>query len=385
MKIHEYQAKQLLSRFGIAVPRGLVAKSAAEAVRAADQLGGGCVLKAQVYAGGRGKGGGIRRAGSPAEAGSIAASMLHQRLVTPQTGPEGLFVSRLLVEEALEVEAEYYLSLTLDRERGRYVLIACAVGGVDIEETARRAPEQILRIDIDPALGLQPFQARHIALHLGLAGSALQPSAGLLLNLYRCFWELDGSLVEINPLAKTRDGRLLALDAKCIFDDSALFRHADWAELTDHSQYDPLEVRAAQSDIAYIKLGGRIGCLVNGAGLAMATLDMLTECGGRPANFLDVGGGADHAKVVEAFRILLTDVAVEGIFVNIFGGIMRCDRIAEGLLEAAGETGCRLPMVVRMAGSRQAEGRRLLEDSGLNVTWADNLADAAACIVRQLS
>jgi succinyl-CoA synthetase beta subunit len=385
MKLHEYQAKQLLHRYGIEIPRGWVVSDPADAARRAAQLGGRCVLKAQVYAGGRGKAGGVQCIDDPAQAGRVAETLLRSPLVTAQTGPQGLPVNSLLVEERVPVARELYLSLTLDRTLGRYGLIASADGGVDIEQTARTAPERIQRLSIDPLLGLRAFQARDVALVLGLAGPQAEAAVRLMLALYRCFQERDCLLAEINPLVVAEDGRLLAMDAKVGIDDNALFRQPELAGWRDDAQFDPLEVRAARADIAYIKLDGRIGCLVNGAGLAMATLDMLTECGGRPANFLDVGGSADHDKVTEAFRVLLQDGRVEGIFVNIFGGIMRCDLVAGGLIAAAEEASCRLPVVVRMAGARQEEGRRLLEASGLDVEWVDGLAAAAARIVRRLS
>jgi len=385
MKLHEYQAKELLRRYGIEVPRGWVVSDPAEAARRAAQLGGRCVLKAQVHAGGRGKAGGVQCADDSAQAGRVAEILLHSPLVTAQTGPRGLPVNCLLVEECVPVARELYLSLTLDRALGRYCLIASADGEIDIERTAYAAPERIRRLSIDPLTGLRAFQARGVALALGLTGAQAEAAVRLMLALYRCFMDRDCLLAEINPLVVAEDGRLLAMDAKISIDDNALFRQAELAGWRDDGQFDPLEIRATRKDIAYIKLDGRIGCLVNGAGLAMATLDMLTECGGRPANFLDVGGSADHDKVTEAFRILLQDGRVEGILVNIFGGIMRCDLVAGGLIAAAEECNCRLPIVVRMAGACQEEGRRLLEASGLDVAWVDGLAASAAYIVRRLS
>jgi succinyl-CoA synthetase beta subunit len=385
MKLHEYQAKEIFRSYGINVPCGRLARSAGEAAAAATDFGGACVIKAQLYAGGRGKAGGVALVGNADEARDLAGRLLHRRLVTVQTGAQGLPVNSLLVEEVISVDRELYLSLTLDRSSGHYCLIASPDGGVDIEQVADQTPERVQRLPIDPLIGLRAYHARGIAGFLGLAGDTADAAVSLILSLYRCFIEKDASLVEINPLAVTKDGRLLAMDAKFSIDDAALFRQKELAGLRDDSQFDPLEVRAAQSDIAYIKMDGRIGCLVNGAGLAMATLDMLTECGGQPANFLDVGGGADQDKVVEAFRILLEDPAVDGILVNIFGGIMRCDLIAGGLITAAEETGCKLPIVVRMAGARREEGRRLLADSPLNIVPEDGLAAAAKAIVRQLS
>lgn len=385
MNLHEYQAKELFRAYGVPVPRGSVAASAGEAQRLTEELGGASVLKAQVYAGGRGKAGGVRLAKTSAEAGELAMSLLGTTLVTPQTGPEGLPVERLLVEEAVAIEREFYLSITLDRAASRYCLIASAAGGVDIEETADSAPEQIHRQLIDPCLGLRSFQARHLALALGLRGSVCEAAVELILNLYRLFLEKDCSLLEINPLVTTVDGHLLAMDAKLNLDDNALFRHPQEQALLDHSQLDPLEVQAGRFDIAYIKMSGRIGCLVNGAGLAMATLDVLQECGGEPANFLDVGGGASREKVAEAFRIILQDREVQGVFVNIFGGIMRCDIVAQGVIDAAGVASCRLPIVVRMAGAKVDEGKALLAASGLNVTCVDSLGEGAARIVDLLA
>ncbi|MEZ4600877.1 MAG: ADP-forming succinate--CoA ligase subunit beta [Syntrophotaleaceae bacterium] len=385
MNIHEYQAKALFRRYGIPVPEGEVVQSAEEAECLAARFSGRCALKAQVYAGGRGKGGGIRLVATPAEARDVAAQMLGKQLVTPQTGPQGLPVEKLLVEKAEDIDREYYLSVALDRGAGRYSVIASAAGGVDIETTARFSPEKIHRQLIDPFLGLRSFQARRIALALGFSGKQAESCVGLIQALYRCFLENDCSLAEVNPLVVTKDGRLLAMDAKINFDDNALFRHQEEQNMLDHAQLDPLEVQAGKFDIAYIKMDGNIGCLVNGAGLAMATLDMLQESGGQPANFLDVGGGASREKIAEAFRIILQDRDVEGVFVNIFGGIMRCDIVANGIIDAAGEGGCNLPIVVRMAGSQVEDGKRLLNDSGLNVTCVDSLGDGAARIVERLA
>ncbi|OEU53362.1 MAG: succinate--CoA ligase subunit beta [Desulfuromonadales bacterium C00003096] len=385
MNLHEYQAKELFRAYGIAVPRGSVAESAKEAQRLAAELGGSCVLKAQVYAGGRGKAGGVQLAKTPAEAGELAAGLIGTVLITPQTGPGGLPVSQLLVEEAVAIEREFYLSLTLDRAAARFCLIASAAGGVNIEETASRAPEQIHRQLIDPCLGLRSFQARRLALALGLRGAICENAVELILNLYRLFLDKDCSQVEINPLVTTVEGQLLAMDAKINLDDNALFRHPQEQALLDHSQLDLLEVQAGRFDIAYIKMSGRIGCLVNGAGLAMATLDVLQERGGQPANFLDVGGGASREKIAEAFRIILQDREVEGVFVNIFGGIMRCDIVAQGVIDAAEAASCRLPIVVRMAGAQVDAGKALLAASGLNVTCVDGLGEGATRIVEVLS
>ncbi|MGE4542878.1 MAG: ADP-forming succinate--CoA ligase subunit beta [Pedobacter sp.] len=386
MKLHEYQAKALFAQYGIVIPRGQIACSIDEAGQAAASFGGACVLKAQIYAGGRGKAGGVALAHTVEQAREIARGLLHRRLVTAQSGEQGLPVNSLLVEEIVPVARELYLSLTLDRSTGCYCLIASAEGGVDIEQTARQMPERVRRLTIDPLVGLRAFHARGIARFLGLEGHLADAAVELILALYRCLLEKDASLLEINPLVVTGDARLMAMDAKVSIDDSALYRQRDLAGLKDDSQYDPLEVRAARSDIAYIKMDGRIGCLVNGAGLAMATLDMLTECGGQPANFLDVGGGADRDKVVQAFRILLEDPNVSGILVNIFGGIMRCDLIAESLIAAAKETDSQIPIVVRMAGARREEGRKLLEEQAdLNIVWQDGLAAAANAIVQLLA
>ena len=386
MKLHEYQAKTLFAQYGIDIPHGQLACSVDEAGQAAASFGGACVLKAQVYAGGRGKAGGVALAQNVAQASEIARRLLHRRLVTAQSGEPGLPVNSLLVEEIVPVARELYLSLTLDRNAGCYCLIASPEGGVDIEQIARQTPERVRRLTIDPLVGLRAFHARGIARFLQLEGHLGDAAVELILSLYRCFLEKDASLLEINPLVVTEDNRLMAMDAKVSIDDSALFRQRDLAILKDDSQFDPLEVRAARSDIAYIKMDGRIGCLVNGAGLAMATLDMLTECGGHPANFLDVGGGADQEKVVQAFRILLEDPNVAGILVNIFGGIMRCDLIAESLIAAVKATGSRIPIVVRMAGARREEGRQLLEEqTDLNIVWQDGLASAAHAIVQLLA
>lgn len=385
MKLHEYQAKQIFHQYGIPIPESRLARSVEEAGQAANAFAGQCVLKAQIHAGGRGKAGGVARVESVNQARNVAQRLLQHTLITAQTGDQGLYVGSLLIEEIIPVAREMYLSLTLDRRNGRYCLIASPDGGVDIEQTARKTPERVRHLTIDPLVGLRAFHARNIARFLGLEGPLSTAAVTLILSLYRCFLERDASLAEINPLVVTEDGRLMAMDAKVSIDDSALFRQKEMLAWLDESQLDPLEVRAAHSDIAYIKMDGCIGCLVNGAGLAMATLDMLSECGGQPANFLDVGGGADQDKVVEAFRILLEDPTVEGVFVNIFGGIMRCDLIAQGLIAAAEQVGCRLPIVVRMAGARRDEGKHLLQQTQLNISWQEGLAAAATAIVKQLS
>jgi succinyl-CoA synthetase beta subunit len=384
MNIHEYQAKEILASFGIPIPRGRVALTSDQVERAAKEMGGRCVVKAQIYAGGRGKAGGVKLVHHPEQAQELGKELFGKKLVTNQTGPEGLRVRRILVEEAVEISREFYLSITLDRGTSRYILIASAEGGMEIEEVAAKAPEKIHKLTIDPFYGLRRYQARHIALALGLTGSVCEDCVELILNLYRACLEKDCSLVEINPLVVTKAGWLMAMDAKITFDDNAIFRHREYPDMMDYSQLDPLEITAGKYDLAYIKLDGSIGCLVNGAGLAMATLDVLNEYGGRPANFLDVGGGASREKVAEAFKIILQDADVKGIFVNIFGGIMRCDVIAHGIIEAAGAVNCTLPIVVRMDGSRVAEGKQLLQESGLNVQVGDNLGDAAGKIVNML-
>ncbi|OQY18816.1 MAG: succinate--CoA ligase subunit beta [Desulfobacteraceae bacterium 4572_35.1] len=384
MNIHEYQAKEILATFDVPVPRGRVAVTADQVERKAKMLGGRCVVKAQIYAGGRGKAGGVQVAHHPEQAHEIAKEMFGKRLVTHQTGPEGLKVRRILVEETIEVGREYYLSITLDRETSRYCLIASSEGGINIEEVAEHTPDKIHTLTIDPYTGLRAYQARGIAHKLGFTGSIAEDCVQLMLNLYRCCLEKDCSLLEINPLVVTKSGWLLALDAKINFDDNAIFRHWEYHEMQDYSQMDPLEISAAKFDLAYIKLDGNIGCMVNGAGLAMATLDVLKENSGEPANFLDVGGGATREKVAEAFKIILQDKDVEAVFVNIFGGIMRCDVIAQGIIEAAEEIDCKLPIVVRMDGSQVEEGKALLTKSGLNVQCADFLGDGARRIVAMM-
>jgi succinyl-CoA synthetase beta subunit len=384
MNIHEYQAKEILSSFGIPVPRGRVALTSDQVERAAKEMGGRCVVKAQIYAGGRGKGGGVKLVHHPEQAQDLGKELFGKKLVTPQTGPEGLRVRRILVEEAVDIAREFYLSITLDRETSRYCLIASAEGGVEIEEVAEKSPEKIHVLNIDPFTGLRPYQARKIALGLGLTGSVCEDCVDLILNLYRCCLEKDCFLVEINPLVVTKAGWLMAMDAKITFDDNAMFRHREYPDMLDYSQLDTLEINAGKYDLSYIKLKGNVGCMVNGAGLAMATLDVLKEFGAEPANFLDVGGGATREKVAEAFKIILQDADVKGVFVNIFGGIMRCDVIAQGIIEAASEVQCTLPIVVRMDGSKVEEGKKLLLESGLNVQVGDNLGDGAARIVKML-
>jgi succinyl-CoA synthetase beta subunit len=377
MKVHEYQAKSLLSRFGVAVPRGEVADTATEAREIAKRLGGPVVVKAQIHAGGRGKGGGIRVARDAEEAFEHSKAILGMTLVTPQTGREGRVVRKVLVEEALQTDRELYLAATLDRSRACPVVIASRSGGMEIEEVAARDPKAVLREAIDPLLGMFPFQARRIAIALGLEGDSFKKGVALMQSLFRAYVETDASLAEINPLLVTGSGRVLALDAKMNFDDNALFRHPEIREMRDLAEEDPLEVEASKFGLNYIKLDGSVGCMVNGAGLAMATMDLVKLAGGEPANFLDVGGGANEEQVKNAFRIILSDPHVRAILINIFGGIMRCDVIANGVVAAVREMGLSLPVVVRLEGTNVDEGRRILRDSGLTVTPAEGLADAA--------
>ena len=380
MKLHEYQAKAILSSYGVPVPEGAVAANPREAEAIASGLGGRAVVKAQVHAGGRGKAGGIKVAATASEAEAMAKALLGTRLVTFQTGPEGSPVDRVLVEEPVEVERELYLSITTDGARRRPVVIASAAGGVEIEEVARTDPSQVLQEVVDPAIGLQPFQSRRLAYGLGLPSGLVRPFADLVAHCYQAYTEKDCSLVEINPLVVTQDGRLLALDAKVSLDDDALFRHADEVALRDPGQEAPLEVAAAQHDIAYVKLDGNVGCVVNGAGLAMATMDTIQSAGAQPANFLDVGGGASEEKVTHAVAIMLSDPQVERVLVNIFGGILRCDIAARGIVAAYQQSTRQPPLVVRMLGTNVEEGRAILEDSGLALQLADTLQEAAQAI-----
>jgi succinyl-CoA synthetase beta subunit len=378
LKIHEYQAKEVLARFGVPVPAGRVAATPAEAVRIASDLGGDSwVVKAQIHAGGRGKGGGVKVAKSAADVEGIASRIIGMQLVTPQTGPAGRKVKKVLVAEACGIERELYAGVVLDRRAAAPVLMASAEGGVDIEEVAARSPEKILMEPFSPFEGLHPFQGRRLARKLGLGGKQIGPAASLFVNLARAFLDTDASLAEVNPLVVTTDGRLLALDAKLSFDDNALFRHPDLREYRDLDEEDPLEVRASRFDLSYIAMDGDIGCMVNGAGLAMATLDIIQHWGGKPANFLDVGGGATREKVTEAFKIILEDPSVKAILVNIFGGIMKCDVIAEGIIAAARTTALAVPLVVRLEGTNVEKGKELLGASGLGITLASDLADAA--------
>jgi succinyl-CoA synthetase beta subunit len=384
MKVHEYQAKSLLSRYGVAVPRGEVAGTADEAREIARKLGGAVVVKAQIHAGGRGKGGGIRVARDPDEAFERARAILGMTLVTPQTGRAGRMVRKVLVEEALDLDRELYLGVTLDRSRALPMVIASRSGGMEIEEVAARDPSAVLREAVDPSLGLFPFQARRLAFALGLAGDSFREGVSLMQSLFRAYVETDATLAEVNPLLVTSSGRVLALDAKMTFDDNALFRHPDIRKMRDLAEEDPLEVEASNFGLNYIKLDGNVGCMVNGAGLAMATMDLVKLAGGEPANFLDVGGGASEEQVKNAFRIILSDRNVRAILINIFGGIMRCDVIAKGVVAAVKEIGGRdrsLPVVVRLEGTNVDEGKRILRESGLAVTPAEGLADAARKVV----
>ena len=382
MNIHEHQAKALLAGFGVPVPRGEAAFSVDEAVAGANALGGPVyVVKAQIHAGGRGKAGGVKVVKSVGEVRDVATALLGKTLVTHQTGPQGREVQRLYVEEGCDIGDELYLSLLVDRGNSRVTFIASSEGGMDIEEVAETHPEKILSLGIDPATGLQPHHVRRLAAVMGLSKDTAKQLPSFLSGLYRAFTELDASLVEINPLVVTGSGDLLALDAKMSFDGNALYRHADLMDLRDLAEEDPAEVRASEFELNYIKLDGNIGCMVNGAGLAMATMDIIQLRGGSPANFLDVGGSATAERVTEAFKIILSDANVKGILVNIFGGIMRCDIIAEGVVSAARTLGLDKPLVVRLEGTNVEEGKKIMADSGLDIIPADNLADAATKIV----
>ena len=385
MKIHEYQAKAILSKYGVAIPRGQMAETREEAERAAKNLfdagATGVVVKAQIHAGGRGKGGGVKLAKSVEEAAQLAGKILGMILKTHQTGPEGKEVRRLLIEETLPIERELYLSIVLDRAVGKLVFMASQSGGMEIEEVAARDPKAIVKEWIEPGVGLQPFQAQKIAFALGLKPEQIRPAAKFFLALYRAFLETDASLVEINPFITTKDGRLFALDAKVNFDDNALFRHPDLRELRDLTEEDTLEVEASKFGLNYIKLDGNVGCMVNGAGLAMATMDIIQYAGGSPANFLDVGGGANAEQVENAFRILLSDKNVRAVLINIFGGILRVDTLATGVVQAARNQKLTLPIVLRLEGTNVEEGRRILKDSGLNFLVAETMKDAAEKVV----
>jgi succinyl-CoA synthetase beta subunit len=392
MNIHEYQAKQLLARYGVAVPKGFVAYTAEEAEKAAQQLPGPVwVVKSQIHAGGRGAGrfegdpngkGGVRVVKSVADVKSNAAAMLGKVLVTKQTGPKGKEVKRLYVEDGCDIKRELYLSMLVDRATGRVTIVASTEGGMEIEEVAAKHPEKIVKVAIDPVTGLQGHHARRVAFGLGLAGKQVGTAVRFLDAMYKAFVDLDASVVEVNPLVVTGTGDVIALDAKMNFDDNALFRHKDVAELRDTDEEDPMEFEAGKYELNYVKLDGNIGCMVNGAGLAMATMDIIKLYGGEPANFLDVGGGATKERVTAAFKLILSDPNVEGILVNIFGGIMRCDVIAEGVVAAAREVALNVPLVVRLEGTNVELGKKIMKQSGLPILSADNLADAAEKIVK---
>jgi succinyl-CoA synthetase beta subunit len=382
VKIHEYQAKAVLARFGVPVPRGEVIFNASEATAVAERLGTSVVVvKAQIHAGGRGKGGGVKLAQSVEDAERLASQMIGMTLVTHQTGPEGRKVGRVLIEEGLQIERELYLSMLLDRAAARPVIIASGAGGMDIEEVAAKEPEKILREHIDPATGVIPFQARKLAFALGLEAGPAGKMVKLLEAIYKAYIETDASLIEINPLILTKSGDLIALDAKVTFDDNALYRHPDIREFRDLSEEDPLEVEASKYSLNYIRLDGNIGCMVNGAGLAMATMDIIKLAGGEPANFLDVGGGANAEQIKNAFRILMMDKNVKAVFINIFGGILRCDVLAAGVIAAVKELGVPVPIVIRMEGTNVEEGKRMLKESGLNFTTADSMDEGANAVV----
>ena len=381
MKVHEYQAKEILRRYGVPTPRGIVVDTAEAARAAAQELGGRVVVKAQIHAGGRGKGGGVKLAKDPDDAVAIAKKILGMTLVTHQTGPEGQVVRKVLIEEALNLDKELYLGITLDRKLGMNVIMASKQGGMEIEEVAERDPKAIHREPVDSVLGVQPFQARAVAYALGLEGTAYKQCVDFVQKLVRAYIDTDAALLEINPLLVTKEGNVLALDCKMNFDDNALFRHKDVVEMRDLAEEDPLEVEASKFGLNYIKLDGNVGCMVNGAGLAMATMDVVALAGGEPANFLDVGGGANAEQVKNAFRIILSDKNVKAILINIFGGIMRGDRIAEGVVKASQEVGLPVPVVVRLEGTNVELGKQILKDSGLPLITADGMWDAATKVV----
>jgi len=382
MKIHEYQAKAILARHGVPVPRGEVAFSAQDVSDIARRLGTSVVVvKAQIHAGGRGKAGGVKVVKSADDAEAVGKDLLGRTLVTYQTGPAGQKVSRLLVEEGLAIDRELYLGLVVDRATQRIVLMVSKEGGVEIEEVAAKTPEKIHKVFINPAVGLQPFQAQQMAFAVGLTGDSVKKGVKMMLALYQAFVATDASILEINPLIVTKTGDLLALDAKMNFDDNALYRHADIRDLRDLSEEDPLEVEASKFSLNYIRLDGNIGCMVNGAGLAMATMDIIKLSGGAPANFLDVGGGANAEQIRNAFKILMSDANVKAVFINIFGGILRCDVLAAGVIAAVKELGVPVPIVIRMKGTNVEEGKRMLAESGLNFTTADTMGEGATAVV----
>src|SRR5690349_18567019 len=381
MKIHEYQGKQLLAKYGVTVPRGEVIDSPEQVGAVVEKLGLPVVVKAQIHAGGRGKGGGVKLARTAEEAETLARQILGMQLVTHQTGPEGREVKRLLIEEALKIKQEFYLGIVLDRATSRLVFMASSAGGMEIEEVAAREPQKIIKEAIDPAVGLQAFQARKLAFGIGIPNESVGKAVKFMTSLYRAYVELDCSLAEINPFLLTEDGELYALDAKLNFDDNALYRHKEYAELRDLNEEEPLEIEASKYDLNYIKLDGNIGCMVNGAGLAMATMDIIKLAGGEPANFLDVGGGASQERVEQAFKILLADENVKAVLINIFGGIVRCDMVANGVVAAAKNLGVSIPIVARLEGTNVEEGRRVLEHSDIGIIPATGMADAAAKVV----
>jgi succinyl-CoA synthetase beta subunit len=386
MKIHEYQAKNILRKFKVPVQDGKVAFASAEARKIAEELGGGTVVvKAQIHAGGRGKGGGVKLAKNPKEAEEIAGKMLGMNLVTHQTGPEGKIVKRILVEQGLAIERELYVGIVLDRGKSQLVFMASTEGGVEIEKVAAESPEKILKEWIDPAAGFMPFQARKLAFGLGLIGDQFKNGVQFLTALYNAYVAVDASLAEINPLVVTKDGRVLALDAKINIDDNALYRHKDILELRDFDEEEPLEVEASKYDLNYIKLDGNVGCMVNGAGLAMATMDLIKLAGGNPANFLDVGGGASAETVENGFKIILSDPNVKAVLINIFGGIVRCDRVATGVVEAAKKISVKVPMIVRLAGTNADEAANILKQSGLKFLVANSFQEAAQRVVEALA
>jgi len=382
MKIHEYQAKAILAQYNVPVPRGEVVFTAEEADKAAKAIGGSVVVKAQIHAGGRGKGGGVKVAKTAEEAAAIAGRMIGMKLVTHQTGPEGRIVQRLLVEETLPIERELYLGIVLDRVQGKAVFMASAAGGMEIEEVAAKTPELILKETMQPGMGLAPYQARNLAYGIGIPAASANQAAAAMVALARAYLATDASLAEINPFILTRDGKVYALDAKINFDDNALYRHKDLLELRDLNEEDPLEVEASRFGLNYIKLDGTVGCMVNGAGLAMATMDIIKYAGGSPANFLDVGGGASAEQVKNAFRILLSDRNVKAVLINVFGGILRCDTLATGVVGAARDLNIGVPIVVRMEGTNVELGRKILTESGLNLTVGEDMRDAAEKVVR---
>jgi succinyl-CoA synthetase beta subunit len=381
MKIHEYQAKGILAKYGVPVPRGEVARAPEEARTIAKQLGSRVVVKAQIHAGGRGKGGGVKLADDPDQAEQVAGTILGMNLVTHQTGPEGRHVHTVLVEETLPIERELYLGIVLDRETGKNVFMASSEGGMDIEEVAAKIPEKILKEPIEPAFGLASFQARKLAFGMGIPPTSVNAAASMMIALARAYEAIDASLAEINPMILTADGQVYALDAKINLDDNALYRHKDLIELRDLNEEDPLEVEASRFGLNYIKLDGNVACMVNGAGLAMATMDIIKYAGGSPANFLDVGGGANQEQIRNAFRILLADPHVKAVLINIFGGILRCDTLANGVVTAARQLEVKVPIVVRMEGTNVELGRKILADSGMNFTIADGMKDAAEKVV----